>query len=299
MDLGKQYGLLKKYYAASGFKFPFEVFVLIFFFAALAVGFVLMLLNLTAIISVFAFLAVMSMIVTIPISIRNSRVAAIDDALPDVLKHMALVLKAGGTVENALQEAASGGYGPLSADLKDALKELKEGKTFEAVLVETADNSGSILFHRTAVIIVDAKRAGAGLAGVMAEIAEDARDVLRIKRERVSRTMMHVLFILTSSVLLSPFIFGFTLTIVNYISTGISGAMPDAQGFNLCALNSLFLLFLAIETVIGSLAIGIIREGKIAKFILYSPVMVLVALLVFEAGKWMSVLIVGGKGIVC
>ncbi len=299
MNLRKQYGLLKKYYASSGFKFSFEAFVAAFFVAAVMVALILFLINITGIIALVAFGAIMSMVITIPISIRNSRVSAVEENLPDALKHMALVLKAGGTVESALQEAAQGGYGPLGEDLKVALHDLREGKTFDDVLLEAADKSGSVLFHRTAVIIVDAKKAGAGLAGVMAEIAEDSRDVLRIKRERVSRTMMHVLFILTSSVLLSPFIFGFTLTIVNYISTGISGAMKGDEGFDLCTLNTIFLFFLTAETILASLAIGIIRDGKMTKFILYSPVMVLVSLLVFEAGKWMSVLIVGGEGITC
>ncbi|MFH0835185.1 MAG: type II secretion system F family protein [Candidatus Micrarchaeota archaeon] len=295
----EKYAEIRKYYAATGFTFAFELFVGMFFVVAVGTFLILSMLKLNLIVSSMAFLAVMSLSVTIPISIRNSRIDAIDAALPDALKHMALVLKAGGTVESALDEVAHADYGPLSADLLRSLHQLREGKTFDDVLLDCANNSGSTLFRRTATIVVDAKRAGAGVAQVMAEISEDARDVLRIKRERHSRTTMHVLFLSVSSVFLSPFIFGFTLSIVNYINVGIAGAMPGASQLNMCDLNVLLTMFLVLQTLIASFAIGIIREGKIARYILYVPLMVLACLLIYEAGKWLSLSIVGGKGLVC
>ncbi|PIN95965.1 hypothetical protein COU39_03295 [Candidatus Micrarchaeota archaeon CG10_big_fil_rev_8_21_14_0_10_60_32] len=299
--LKSRYLLLRRYYAASGFKCSFELFAFFFVVTAVLVAATLQALRVSPVVSAVAFLAVMSLVVTVPVSIRNTRISKVEENIPDALKHMSLVLKAGGTVEGALQEAADGGYGPLGDDLKAALKKLKDGKTFDDVLIEAAEAGGSVLFKRTAAIIVDAKRAGAGLAGVMAEIAEDSRDVLRIKRERYSRTTMHVLFLAVSAVLLSPFIFGFTITIVNYINMGIGGAMPGAskQSVSLCDLNFLLTLFLGVESVIAAFAIGVIREGKMARYILYAPVMILVALLVFELGKWFSLTIVGGSGVVC
>ncbi len=297
--LKRRYLLLRRYYAASGYKYSFELFVLVFVVVASLVGGTLQVLHVSSIISIVSFLSIMSLVIAIPVSIRNSRVSELEQSLPDALKHMSLVLKAGGTVEGALQEAADGEYGPLSADLKVALKKLKDGKSFEEVLTEASLEGGSVLFKRTASIIVDAKKAGAGMAGVISEIAEDARDVLRIKRERYSRTTMHVLFLLVSSVLLSPFIFGFAITIVNYISVGIASSMKGSSGFDLCELNSLLLFFIGVESIIAAFAVGIIREGKIARYILYAPLMVLAALLVFELGKWFSFTIVGGAPMVC
>ncbi|MFA4946196.1 MAG: type II secretion system F family protein [Candidatus Micrarchaeia archaeon] len=299
-SLSTRYRLLRRYYAASGFKYSFELFALGFVLIALTVALALNALKVGPAVSVVAFAAVSSLIIALPISSRNARIAEIEKNLPDALKHMSLVLKAGGTVEGALQEAAGGDYGPLSAEFARALRQLKEGKSFEEVLVGAARDSGSLLFVRTATIIVDAKRAGAGMAGVIAEIAEDARDVLRIKRERYSRTTMHVLFLGVSAILLSPFIFGFTITIVNYISVGITSAMPGSKsGVALCDLNLLLTVFIAVESVISAFAIGIIREGKIAKYILYAPFMILFALIVFELGKYASSLIVGGAPMVC
>jgi pilus assembly protein TadC len=246
-----------------------------------------------------AFVAVMSLVIAIPINARNARIMQIEENLPDALKHMALVLKAGGTTESAVAEVSAAGYGPLSEELKVAFKKLREGKSFDDVFIETAKVTGSLLFQRTALIVVDARRAGAGVADVMFEIAEDARDVSRIKRERYSRTTMHVIFLVTSSLLLAPFIFGFAVSIVNYINQGIAGAMPQAPVRNLCDLNLLLVLFLIFQSIVTVVALGIIREGKAAKYILYAPLMVLGALVVYEIGKWLSFLIVGGKMLAC
>lgn len=220
--------------------------------------------------------------------------------MPDALKHMALVLKAGGTVENALDEVAdSEGYGPLGADLKGALSRLRRGQTFDVVFLDTAEESGSILFKRTVSIIADAKRAGAGLADVMFAIADDAKDILHIQRERISRTTMHVIFLVAASMVIAPFIFGFALSVIQFIAENMIRALPNAKPIDSCSLNNTFTVFLIVQALIAAAAIGIVRNGRAGKYILYVPVVVLVTLLIFEAAKWASNAIVGGVGLVC
>ncbi len=290
---------LREYYDGTGIMLSFAVFVASFLVLALLVFFILASLRLSLLTSAISFLAVMSLVVAIPINMRDARIAAIEEALPDALKHMALVLRAGGTTESAVNEVASANYGLLSKDFQSSLRAIREGKPFDEVLADQAKRSGSLLFKRTALIIIDARRAGAGIADVMFQIADDAREVSRIKRERYSRTTMHVIFLVSAALLLAPFIFGFTISIVNYINVGITGALPSAPRSSMCELNTLLLLFIAAQTIITSISLGIIREGKTVKYILYAPLMVLMSLLVFEAGKWFSLSIIGGAGMVC
>ncbi len=299
VSLGDYLKKLELFYAGTGIRLSFKTFVALFLVIALVLSTALMLLKLNVVTAAAAFVAVMSLVIAIPVNSRNARITQIEENLPDALKHMALVLKAGGTTESAVSEVSAAGYGPLSEELKIAFKKLREGKSFDDVFTETAKITGSLLFQRTALIVVDARRAGAGVADVMFEIAEDARDVSRIKRERYSRTTMHVIFLVTSSLLLAPFIFGFAMSIVNYINQGIAGAMPQAPARNLCDLNALLVLFLIFQSIVTTVALGIIREGKSAKYILYAPLMVLGALVVYEIGKWLSFLIVGGKMLIC
>lgn len=298
---------LRAYYAATGFKLSFEKFLafLAIFGILLATAFVLLLRD--PILSLIGFLTIMSLSISIPLTIRNNRIETIEQNLPDVLKHMALVLKAGGTTETALEEVASADYGPISKDLRESVKQMREGKSFDIILTETAANSGSTLFKRTALIIIDAKRAGAGLADVMFSIAEDARDVLHIKRERKSRTTMHVLFLGASALVLSPFIFGFAISIVHFISSqmvaqkpGASAEFQDSTEYaQLCNLHLLLTFFIVFQAVIAVLSIGLIREGKFTKFIAYTPIVVLCSLFIFLGGKMLSAFIVSGPSIEC
>lgn len=296
---------VEREYKATGIRLRFRTFVLALFlialFSAMAITYVVALVpggsgGGAEAVSFLAFMAILSLILALPISMKNNRVQKIDDSLPDALKHLGTVLKAGGTVESAVEEVSKADYGPLSEDLKKALEQMRRGKTFEQVLHETALNSGSRLFERCASIINDAKKAGAGIADVMQAIADDARDVTRIKRERVSRTTMHVLFLYAASLLISPFIFGFTITITSFIGTGIACAVPDAAEPNTGFLNNLLMFFLAVEAVATAVAVGVISEGKGLRHVVRIPAMILVTLVVYEAGKRVGTWIIGGSG---
>ncbi|MGB9576890.1 MAG: type II secretion system F family protein [Candidatus Micrarchaeia archaeon] len=344
-SLSQQWENLKRYYAATGFRISLPAFMAVMLaFAAIAAMASLALIQLlppdlkqnAPIVAAACFAAIISLIIGIPVTIRNNRISAIENNLPDALKHMALVLKAGGTTEAALEEVANADYGPLSADLKIGLKGLKEGKPFDDVLRETAINTGSVLFNRTSAIMVDARRAGAGLADVMNAVGDDARDILRIGRERKSRTMMHVMFLIISGLFLSPFIFGFTMSIVSFMSSGIavsgtglgeSGSTvnmtiadcrvpcliqtdPVMAGFlaaglaplntvkplyewRLNAMDQLLMVFLAIVSIVTLVAIGVIREGKLFKYVLYFPFAILAVIVIYLAGKIFSGFIIG------
>jgi len=294
------YAKLKIYYAATGFGFPFETFAAGFFLLGILIGLVLLALRLPLIEALLAFVAVITFIVSIPVTFRENRISDLEKNLPDALKHMGLVLKAGGTAENALDEVGNtDAYGPLSIDFKKALLRLRKGETFEDVLMQAAGESGSVLLKRTVSIIVDAKKAGAGLADVLFAIAEDARDIMQIQRERLSRTTMQVIFIVTSSMLIAPFIFGFVLSVINYIAVNLILALPGSKPLNMCELSTLFMLFLVVQSIIATLVLGVVRYGRISKYLLYLPIVILAVLIGFEASKWLSNAIVGGIGLAC
>ncbi|MCX6767796.1 MAG: type II secretion system F family protein [Candidatus Micrarchaeota archaeon] len=302
--LAARYGELARYHASTGIPSTYPVFLaLVFILASGTSLFLSLVVRLGAPLSMAAFFAIMTLLLGVPVSLRTARIEAVEQNLPDVLKHLAIILRSGGTTEAAMAEVAGAGYGPLSDDIKAGLRGLRSGRTFDDVMVDAAEKSRSRLFRRCVTIIIDAKKAGAGMADVMYAISEDAREATRIKRERVSRTVMHVLFLVTASILISPFIFGFTISVVSFIGAGMAGALAETGGeagvfasggqTSVQALDSLLIGFIACQVTLTAFAIGVIREGKMLKYILYVPFMVLFALLVYEGGKFFSHLIVG------
>jgi archaellum biogenesis protein FlaJ (TadC family) len=327
---------LKQFYAGTGINLSFEVFIIVVIVLAIGlsgvsyflVEYLIPGLQINGfLVGFISFIAIASLALIIPISIRNSRIESIEQNLPDALKHMSLVLKAGGTTETSLEEVSNADYGPLSAELRNGLKALREGKSFDEVMMNLGTSSGSQLFMRVVSVVVDARKAGAGLADVLNAIAEDARDVQRIKRERVSRSMMHIMFLIISGFILAPFIFGFVITIINFMSSGMAAAGTTSVnpvtlqqlaatdptlsfflfiGFNSLsqtnpiyiwrnlAMQQLLLTFLVLMSMITLVAIGLIREGSMFKYIIYAPFTMLLVVIIFTAGKIVSSMIIGG-----
>ncbi len=307
--LGEKYKQAERYYAATGIKMSFPVFIALMSAASIvAAAATVSALQLLPedfkgefFLPFVAFVAVLSLAIGVPIHIRSSRIEQVEQALPDALKHMAAVLRAGGTTEAALEEVALSDYGPLSADLSEALRTLREGKSFDDALSDTALNSGSQLFQRTTAIMLDARKAGAGLADVMEAIADDSRDYVRIRRERKSRTTMHVAFLYLTSLFLAPFIFGFTLSIIKFIGAGLASAGTGgvsvigsqiAGEIDFTKFDIMLKFFLTAQIVASAMAIGVIRDGNYFKNFLYLGAMLFVSLAVYVAGGVIGTLII-------
>jgi flagellar protein FlaJ len=298
--LSRKWKEAEEYYAATGFNIKLSEFIALMFllslFSTLLAYTVTLFLpadSATSVILPFvAFVAMMSLVIGVPFHLRTTRIDKIEVALPDVLKHIAAVLKAGGTVESALEEVSESDYGPLSVDVERGLKQLREGRSIDEALIDMAGKSGSRLFVRIARVVVDSRKAGAGLAEVLESIAEDAREIMRIKRERVSRTTMHVAFLYITALFLVPFIFGFTLAIVKFIATGIAQTGTGTVSFG--NFDLLLIVFLIIQVGISNIAVGIITEGKISNKLIYIPFMMLISLFVYQVGGFIGQQIIHG-----
>jgi pilus assembly protein TadC len=286
---------LEEFYAGTGYTISLRQFIILMFFLALvgvALTYALTLLirveSYTRIIlPLVSFFSMLSLIVGLPLYIRNSRISRIDSALPDVLKHISSVLKAGGTIESALEEISESDYGPMSVVVATGLRHLREGKTVDDVILEMAQASGSKLFRRTAKIIIDSKKSGAGLSDVLEAIAGNTRDVMHIQRERVSRTTMHVTFLYITSLVLVPFIFGFTIAIIRFISSGMAAANMQGSG-NLGNFDIMLIVFQMLLVTLANIAAGVIGEGKYDNKLVYVPFMMFVALVIYQGGWFLG-----------
>jgi pilus assembly protein TadC len=299
----KKWKELEEFYAGTGYTISLRQFiVLMFFLALIGVGLTYALTLLIrvesytrVVLPLVSFFSMLSLIVGLPLYIRNSRVSKIDSVLPDVLKHISSVLKAGGTIEAALEEISESDYGPMSTVIATGLKHLREGKTVDDVILEMAQESGSKLFRRTAKIIIDSKKSGAGLSEVLEAIAGNTRDIMHIQRERVSRTTMHVSFLYITALILVPFIFGFTIAIIKFISTGMAAA--NLQGNNsLANFDILLIAFQMVLVTLSNIAAGVISEGKYDNKLVYVPFMIFIALAVYQGGWFLGQTMIKASG---
>ncbi len=225
---------------------------------------------------------------------KEAIINSIERNFSDALKQMADTLKAGDTYESALREVANSDYGRLSEEIDLALRRLEEGENLETALGVFADKIDSRLVKRTIVILLDSIKNGASLADILEEIAEDVRDLYRIKEERKSNTTMQFMFMVAAGGIIAPIIFGEVNSVMSVFSSITAQALSDAQ--MTAATQTTTFIFMLVEAyliieVIGSgLMMSIIREGKINKSIIYIPVLLLLAFVIYYLSKF----VIGG-----
>ncbi|HLD58838.1 MAG TPA: type II secretion system F family protein [archaeon] len=245
-----------------------------------------------------AFLGVLDIMLGYPYLKAMERISQIEEALPEALKQMSDTLKAGGTYEFALREVALSQYGPLSKEIEMVLRKLEEGENLEDSLRSFSENINSRLISRSVTVIVDTIKAGAGLADVLDDISNDVREAYRISVERKAQVMMQVIFMVAAGVFITPMIFGFVSTVISlFIRAGASAGVSEAQRLEVLSVKdfilTLMLAYLLIEVLATSTMVALMRDGKLSKSIIYFPILLLLAFILYYVAGFASGLMIG------
>jgi len=246
-----------------------------------------------------ALLVVADVMLSYPYILHLRRIHSIEESLPDALKQLADTLKAGGTYEFGLREISTSEYGPLSVEMENVLRKMEEGENLEDSLNSFAENVDSVLVKRTIAIVNDAIKAGAGLAEVLDEIADDVRAMHRIAKERIGGTMLQVMFIIAAGSVVTPVIMGMVSTVVQLFIEIAAGAAGDKMAIVQAIATKNFIvmlmqLYLMIEVVASGVMVSLTREGKMGKSLIYIPVLLLIAFIFYYISVFVTVLMIGG-----
>jgi len=291
----------------AGFKMPMEVWLAIGLavsaISGIAVFIIISILSLpiSPILAAIVFIVLADLFLGYPYLKAKSRISAIEEALPDALKQMADTLKAGGTYEFALREIASSQFGPLTKEMDMILRKMEEGKNLEDSLQDFADNIDSRLIKRSIAVIIDSVKAGAGLADVLDEIAEDIRAMHRIERERKTETSMQVIFMVAAGAVVAPIILGLVSSIIGLFIQAASGLgiTPTEKETALGTKDLLVLLmqaYLLVEVTAAGIMISLMRDGSLSKSIIYIPLLLLIAYVTYYVSAFLSAIAIGGFG---
>ncbi|MBN2067985.1 MAG: type II secretion system F family protein [Candidatus Diapherotrites archaeon] len=305
---GTGFSFWKKYKRSLrqvNFKIPGELWLVISFAAAIFLAIVtitliqLLSLPVSALMSPIVFIVALDLLAGYPYILAVRRNNYIEESLPDALKQMADILKSGGTYEYALREIVTAGYGPLSKELENVLRKLEEGENLENSLNSFSENVDSTLIKRTISIINDSIKAGAGLADVLDEIADDVRELHRIARERLGGTILQVIFIVVAGSMIAPLIIGLISTVINLLMETAIGLDLTPEQIKLAMSTNGFIIlllqaYILIEVIASSIMVALMREGKMNKSIIYIPLLLLIAYTCFYLAAFVSSTLIGG-----
>jgi len=212
-----------------------------------------------------------------PYYLLTKKIEDMEKNLPDAFFYLASSLRAGVSFSEALEEASTARFGALTEEFKRTVQEIKKGRaTIEALRAFAIRNKRSSVIYRSTMIILEAYERGAPMADVLVAVANDVREILRIKKERKASTGMQAMFFIIASGFIGPFILGVVSQIMGGMSTPEVGLKLPLE-----AIKNVSLAFVAIQAIVSGLGIGIIREGKFSAGFKYSAMLAILGIVVF------------------
>ena len=148
---------------------------------------------------IIAFFITFILALNYPSQVAKARGEKIEKELPFALRHLAVVIRSGMSLYNAMESIASANYGVLSEEFKRTLKEISEGKTTEEALEALALRSHSRGMRRAVSQILRALRIGGNLSDAIRRIAEDVafeqRNRVRAFTEKLSLVSLVFMYV--------------------------------------------------------------------------------------------------------
>jgi len=213
----------------------------------------------------------------------SRRLENMEKNLPDAFFYLASSLKAGISFSEALEDLTTADFGALTTEFRRTVSEIKKGRpTVDALRLFALRNRKSSVIYRSMMIIIEALERGAPMSDVLVYVANDVREVLRIKQERKASTGMQMMFFIITSGFVGPSILGIVARLMKFMIQGKAAAQVPAM-------TTIVLLFVIIQGFISGLGIGVIREGKFSAGLKYSFLLAAMGFAVFKGMSMVSI----------
>jgi len=240
---------------------------------------------------ILLFVIILDLGIGVPIYLYDQHINKIEKYWAEALKLIADTMKAGSSFDYALREVCVADFGPLSFEINEVIRRIEMGDSTTKALDVLSYRVESKIVRRTVTLIKESLRTGAPLAEVLEEIAHDTQYIFRIKKERQTKTMLQTIFIVATSSVVAPFIFGMTRVITKFLTdiattTGIANA--EALAVAVSTQATIFMLldvYIVIVVLAASGMIAVMREGKLSPMYVYFPVLLIVAYIVYSLSQ--------------
>nr|WP_294998063.1 type II secretion system F family protein [uncultured Methanobrevibacter sp.] len=195
---------------------------------------------------------------------QERRAQEIEHTAPDFLRQLSSMLQVGLSFENAMEDMSQYGEGPLYDEMRRTIIEIRMGRNFDDAWRAMSKRLKSKELERVFGIILDGRKSGSSISNVLADVSDDLRDLLALKRERKSTVMMSVMFLLISAVIATPFSIGMVSVYSGFMQ---SYGMESQIIMTAPVAGEMYML---IHSILVAFIISIIMYGEIKKGIRFS-----------------------------
>ena len=201
---------------------------------------------------------------TYVVVVQERRAQEIEKSAPDFLRQLSSMLQVGLSFENAMEDMAQYGQGPLYEEMRRTIIEIRMGRNFDEAWRAMSKRLKSKELERVFAIILDGRKSGSSISNVINDVSDDLRDLLALKRERKSAVMMSVMFLLISAIVATPFAIGMVSVYSSFMQ---SYGMESELILTAPIAGEIYLM---IHSVLVGFIISIIMYGEIKKGIKFS-----------------------------
>lgn len=195
---------------------------------------------------------------------QERRAQEIERTAPDFLRQLASMLQVGLSFENAMEDMAQYGEGPMYDEMRRTIIEIRMGRNFEEAWIAMSKRLKSRELERIFGIILDGRKSGASISKVLSDVSDDLRELMALKRERRSSVMMSVMFLLISAAIATPFAIG----MVGVYSGFMQGYGMESEIILTAPIVGE--IYLIIHSILVAFIISIIMYGEFKKGIKFS-----------------------------
>lgn len=212
----------------------------------------------------------------------DKRRAALEEALPDALHHMAVSIRTGLVLESVIQEISTAEYSVLSDEFTQIVVEMHRGRPLKEALIAFSKRSGSKQVERAMRLLLEGVEAGGPISDVLEEVSDDIRAIRIVQRERKSMTSQQISFLAMASLFAGPFVMGVVASlpaVMAQVAGPIGGAefpLEEVQGV-VTALT----FYVVAQACSAAMMIGVVMFGDAKKGFKFMIPMGLVAYSVF------------------
>ena len=212
---------------------------------------------------------------TYVVVVQERRAQEIEKAAPDFLRQLSSMLRVGLSFENAMEDMAQYGEGPLYDEMRRTIIEIRMGRNFDEAWVAMSKRLKSKELERIFGIILDGRKSGSSISVVLSDLSDDLRELLSLKRERKSSVMMSVMFLIISAVIATPFAIG----MVGVYSGFMQNYGMDSEIVLTAPVAGE--IYLIIHSVLVGFIMSIIMYGDIKKGVKFSVPLATAAFAIF------------------
>lgn len=264
------------------------ILIIFLIVSEIALAVTLTLLNLPVSVLILPFFVIPGLFTYVIVQ-QERRAQEIEKSAPDFLRQLSSMLQVGLSFENAMEDMSQYGEGPLYDEMRRTIIEIRMGRNFDDAWRAMSKRLKSKELERVFIIILDGRKSGSSMSGVLMEVSDDLRDLLALKRERKSAVMMSVMFLLISAVIATPFAIGMV---------GVYSDFMQSYGMESEIILTAPLageVYLIIHSILVGFIISLIMYGEFKKGIKFSLPLVAASfgIFYFISTFWASLLMGG------